>query len=55
VLDTGKDEGNPANRGTDGCFSAACSGDDNIDSRSHGVTPVYLFVSKIFNITLQDR
>ena len=24
VLDTGKDEGNPAKRGTDGRFSAAC-------------------------------
>jgi hypothetical protein len=36
-------------------FSYYSSGDYNIDRRNHGVTPFYLFVSKIFTITLQDR
>ena len=35
------------------CYDS--SGDDNIERIGHGVTPFYLLVSKIFNITLQDR
>jgi hypothetical protein len=36
-------------------FGYDSSRDGHIDRGSHGVALVYLFVSEIFNITLQDR